>query len=97
MPVDPYKVPLEEAQKWCTNWIDLKDQEEGLAEDLKFNPKEMRAFLVSKKDLLDLFSQVNEAEYVRFYIGLREEGPQRRKVPHVPASPHRKSQVPKHL
>lgn len=78
---DPYKIPLAQAQEWCKNWIDLKEKESELAEEEKYNPKEMRAFLVAKQDLLDLFEQAPDAQFVRFYLGLKEG--KGKKTPHL--------------
>ncbi|SOE23921.1 hypothetical protein SAMN06298216_4294 [Spirosomataceae bacterium TFI 002] len=84
MKKDNYKIPLLKAQTWCENWIHLKDKEKDLAESDKYNPKEMRAFLVAKEDLLELFEQVEDAQYVRFYIGIHEETEKYDKVKKIP-------------
>lgn len=78
---DPYKIPLKTAQDWCSNWINLKEKEESLNENEKYKPKDMRAFLVAREDLLDLFDQAPDANFVRFYIGLQEDGT--KKIPHL--------------
>lgn len=80
--VDPYAIPLEEAQKWCKNWINLKQNEADLPEGDKYDTSDVRAFLVAKKDLLDLFAQAKNANYVRFYMSVREEV-NKGKVPHL--------------
>lgn len=86
MKKDNYKIPLLEAQTWCKNWIHLKDKEKDLAENEKYNPKEMRAFLIAKEDLLELFEQVEDAQYVRFYVGIqdkKESDDKIKKIPHL--------------
>ena len=83
MTKDPYKIPLAQAQNWCKNWINLKENEANLSQEEKYNPKEMRAFLVAKEDLLDLFDQAPDAQYVRFYIGLNEQTKTGKKEPHL--------------
>lgn len=86
MTKDKYKIPLKEAQDWCRNWINLDEAQAGMDEKDKHKTTDMRAFLIAKEDLKELFEQVPDARYVRFYVGLHdEEGKdgKTKKIPHL--------------
>ncbi|MEZ0609292.1 hypothetical protein ACAW74_12285 [Fibrella sp. WM1] len=61
-----YAVPIEDAEKWVTNWVDANTDGKTL------DPTDMRAFLVHREDFIELLRQY-DTEYVRLYMGRRED------------------------
>ena len=58
----PYSIPLDEAQKRVTNWI-----EPG---PVTVDPTDMRAFVVHREDFIELLNQ-HDTNFIRLYIGVK--------------------------
>lgn len=66
---DPFKIPLKLAQEWINNWLNYQPPTTALED----SPTSLlRGFLIRRQDLLDLFEQAPDADFVRMYIGLQE-------------------------
>ncbi|KAB7731408.1 hypothetical protein F5984_11495 [Rudanella paleaurantiibacter] len=62
-PQEPFAIPLETAQQYAENWIEADPQK-----DPNLSPTDMRAFLVRKKEFIEILSQY-DTEYIRMYVG----------------------------
>jgi len=61
----PFSVPLAEAQKRVSNWINADPASDTL------NPAQMRAFVVNRMDFKELLEQ-HDTEFIRLYIGMED-------------------------
>lgn len=75
---DPFKIPLKVAQEWVANWLNYQPNSVGDSPT-----SQMKAFLIRRQDLLDLFDQAPDADFVRMYIGLQEGLGSEKKTPHL--------------
>lgn len=60
----PYSIPLQDAEKRVTNWVD--------AGPTTIDPTDMRAFVVHREDFVELLAQ-QDTEFIRLYIGRKSK------------------------
>jgi hypothetical protein len=78
---DPYKIPQKKAQDWVKNWVEFTPAAPNATEGTR--TADMRAFLVKKKDLVDLMAQAPDANFVRFYVGMDIDEETKKGTPHL--------------